>query len=131
VLLLVTTATVLWILALALMALLTSNPTVISHDQLLRSDAVVIGHLVDKSRGRLRIEQVLAGKFATDDDVTIDNWSLVAPPPAGPAYLVPLTRFRQNYIVTVLDGQRAAPLIYPALPETIGKARQILDGPKR
>lgn len=130
-LILASIATALWILALALMTVLTSNPALLSHDQLLRSDAVVIGHPVAGAPDRLRIERVLAGDLTPDDEITIVNWGGVAAHPAGPAYLVPLTRVRQNYAVTVLDGQRVAPLIYPAVPETIGEVKQILERPER
>jgi hypothetical protein len=128
---LVAAATALWVLALAVMAITTSNPTMISHDQLLKSDAVVIGRLAGETRDRLRIEQVLKGDLAAEDEVTVVNWSDVAALPAGPEYLVPLTRFRQNYIVTILKEQRASPLIYRATPETIGEVKRILDEQSR
>lgn len=122
----VAAATALWMLALAAMALLTSNPPLISRDQLLQADAVVVGSVADGSRDRVRIERVLTGEVSPDDVVTVLNWGDVARLPAGPPYLIPLTHFRQDYIVTVLDGQRSPPLIYGAEPETIGEVKRIL-----
>jgi hypothetical protein len=123
---LVAAATALWMLALAAMALLTSNPPLISRDQLLQSDAVVVGRIEKGSRDRIRIERVLTGDFLPDDVVTVLNWGDVASLPTGPPYLIPLTHVRQHYVVTVLDGQRSPPLIYGAEAETIGEVKRLL-----
>jgi hypothetical protein len=123
---LVAAATALWMLALAAMALLTSNPPLISRDQLLQADAVVVGRIAEGSRDRIRIERVLTGDFSPDDVVTVLNWGDIASLPTGPPYLIPLTHVRQDYVVTVLAGQRSQPLIYGAEPETIGEVKRLL-----
>jgi hypothetical protein len=119
-------ATMLWSLALAGMAFLTANPPAISRDQLRRSDAVVTARL-DKARpDRIRIERVLSGGLTADDVVTVLNLPEQSAFAAGELCVIPLSHFRRDYKVTMLEGQRAPPLIYRATPETMGAVKQIL-----
>lgn len=118
-----------WSLALAAMWLLTANPLLVSRDQVLQSDAVVTARLDGAGRGRLRIESVLSGNLAQDDVVTVLNLPPHPELEAGRACVVPLQRFRRDYQVTVLEGQRSPPLpplVYPATPEAIREVNRIL-----
>ena len=108
------------------MTLLTANPSTVSREQVQRSDAVVLGRLVAAGRDEIRIERVLRGDLALDEVVTVLNRGDVTELAADRSYLFPLTRFRQDYVVTTLKGQHASPLIYPAAPETIVTAVEFL-----
>ncbi|MSR59065.1 MAG: hypothetical protein EXS05_15715 [Planctomycetaceae bacterium] len=116
-------AALFWTAWLAVMGMLTANPTAVSSAQVGRADAVVIARLIDPAHNRLRIERALSGKLAAGDVVTVLNFSDIPNVSGEQSYLVPLSFFRDDYLVTVLEGQHAPPLIYPAIPETIEKAK--------
>jgi hypothetical protein len=114
-----------WVLALGALALLTANPVAISREQLEQADAVVLARMVE-GQPRIRVERVLGGNLAPEDVVTVLNLDDVPGISPAKSYVIPLTRFRQDYAITMLRAQRPPPLIYPAGPETIGRARDIL-----
>src|SRR5262245_6074683 len=56
-------------LALLAMDLWTSNPQVVSRDQILKADAVVVARRT--SAGSLRIERVFHGELAEGDEISV------------------------------------------------------------
>jgi hypothetical protein len=112
-----------WLLALAAMVWLTANPQVVSRDQLKHADLVIIGRLVAPGQDRVRVERAIAGEIPVDTEITVLNLAAVAGIKPDQSYLLPLTFFRRDYRVTTLEGQQAAPLVYPATPEAIAVAK--------
>jgi hypothetical protein len=119
-------AVIVWTLGLAALTLFTANPTTIGRDQVMQSDAVVTAQLVEAGRDRVRVEQVLLGEVAAGEVISVLNLLEVPGLSIGMTYLLPLSQFREDYVVTTFAGQQSPPLIYPATPETIAEAKQAL-----
>ena len=115
-----------WSLALAAMTFLAPRPSAVSADQVRLADAVVIGRFAERGDDHLQIERVLSGDLAAGDVVTVLNLTRAPLLAEGGDFVVPLTHFRQDYVVTLLDGQRDPPLIYRATPETIDQVKRVL-----
>jgi len=120
-----------WILALAAMAWWTANPPMFSHDQVLKSDAVIIGRRVDASDDRVKVERVLYGAIKPEAELKVLNLRDVAGLTPETSALVPLSHFRHDYRVTKLEGQQVDPLVYPATPLYVDKVRETLRNARR
>ena len=60
------------------------------------------------------------------EEVRVVNLADVPDLSTDRSYLFALSRFRHDFEVTTLEGQRPAPLVYPASPEAIEQAKSIL-----
>ncbi|HLJ11249.1 MAG TPA: hypothetical protein VKU82_08670 [Planctomycetaceae bacterium] len=107
------------------MDLWTANPRVVSRDQILKSDCVVIARRLEK-QGRVEVERVLAGDVAPGEELRVANLSGAARWDDGRPRILALSRSRRGYVVTELPGQQAGPLIYPAEPGVIDEIKAIL-----
>ncbi|MBA3315493.1 MAG: hypothetical protein M3552_06470 [Planctomycetota bacterium] len=115
-----------WLGFLSVLALLAANPATVNREQILRSDAVVVGVAESpaKSGVWLRVEETLAGSEIPSrlrlEGVPADQFALKQ------RYIVPLIEDRGRYAVTpappALKGMR---LVYPAEQETINAATKI------
>jgi hypothetical protein len=128
-----------WSGTLVVMAITSANPTLVSRDQILHADDVIVARIDDPERDSVRVERVLSGKLAVDDRITVLNLrdamlpgvlprrDRKSPPPhlkaVDKSLVLPLSRFRQDYVVTVLDGPV---LVYPAEPRFIDPIRKLL-----
>jgi hypothetical protein len=115
-----------WSLTLLVMAWQTSNPVVVSPDQLLNSDVVVVARRVAAGDDHVRVERVLHGAVAERDELHVRNLKGVGGMADDQSYLLALSQFQGDYVVTTLAGQRAAPLVYPLSPDTIEAAKSII-----
>lgn len=122
---------IVWIIALAAMAWWTANPPMFSHDQVLKSDAVIIGRRIDASDDRIKVERVLYGAIKPDTEIKVLNLHDVNGLTPETSALLPLSHFRHDYRVTLLEGQQVDPLIYPATPLYIDKVRETLRNARR
>jgi hypothetical protein len=114
-----------WWVALAVLAVFTSNPVTLNRVQILSADYLASGTVVDLSAGEISIEKEwkqrgLAGR------IHVDNL-----PPTGArqgrAYLLPLEKIGVGgfrVAPTKLPGQ--APLIYPATGEAFKQLSALL-----
>ncbi|MFN0052040.1 MAG: hypothetical protein ACKV0T_07610 [Planctomycetales bacterium] len=119
-------AAVVWTITLAVMGWTTANPLALSIDQIRQADAVVVGRLAEGTPPRLHIEQVLSGPLQVDDEPPVLNLPEASGIDAEGSYVVPLSRYRQGFRITLLDGQMAPPLVYRATPETLDRVRRLL-----
>ena len=117
-----------WIVALVLMWLTTANPLVVSRAQLRLSDAVVVARVVDRERDVVEVVRVLHGEVKPHDRLTVLNLSPLELPPGEQEWIMPLSSFRGDYRITELDGQRAAPIVYPATGPAIEQTKLLLQG---
>lgn len=115
-----------WSLTLLVMAFQTANPLVVSRDQLLKADAVVIARRIRAGDEHVRVERVFHGNVAAGDELRVLNLAGLAGMAGDQSYLLPLSQFRRDYVVTTLEGQRAAPLVYSISPDTIEAVKAIL-----
>lgn len=121
----------LWSLALLLMDVLTTGRPVVGPGQLLQADVVVIATLDAADQERVAVERVFKGDAAEGSRLRIINLHEVRRLETGRPYIFALTRIRNDYTVTKLDGQKGDLLVYPSLPATIEQTKAILrDNPK-
>jgi len=104
----------------------TARPRVISRDQILSADAVVIARRVSAESDRIRVERVFRGTVAEGDSLRVVNLGEVPLLVQDQDYVMALSRDRQDFAVTTLEGQRAGPLVYASTPPTIEEIKAIL-----
>ena len=115
-----------WSLALLLMDIGASRSRIVSPDQISKAHVVVVARRVDSASDRIRVERTLRGDLPPDHEVRVLNLADVTDLSDDRSYLFPLSRFRNDFKVTELEGQRASPLVYPASPDVIEQAKAIL-----
>jgi hypothetical protein len=115
-----------WSVTLLVMALQTANPLVVSRDQLLKSDVVVIARRVRAGDDHVSVERVFRGNVAAGDKLRVLNLADIGGFADDQSYVLPLSPNSDGYVVTTLDKQRAAPLVYPVSPDTIEAVKSIL-----
>jgi len=108
------------------MDIATARPQVISHDQILSADAIVIARRDSAESDRMRVERVFRGSVAEGDVLRIVNLGEVQGLRPHQDCLLPLSRDRQDFAVTTLPGQRVPPLVYASSPATIEQVKSIL-----
>lgn len=115
-----------WSLALLLMDIWTARARIVSPGQIAKAHVVVVARRVGAASDRIRVERVLRGDLPSDREVRVLNLADVPDLSNDRSYLFPLSRFRHDFKVTELEGQRDAPLVYPASPDIIEQAKSIL-----
>ena len=120
-------ATAVWFLFLLLTAIETANPVTVNRKQLLASDALVVAVPGPSSDGAvsLTVERSLAG-VRLDGPLEVGG---IEPErfAGGGAFLVPLIRKRDGYLVTPAPAAlNGTPLVYPANDETLRAAEAIV-----
>ena len=113
-----------WWMTLAVLALTTSNPVVVSPDQIGISDVVITGTVPPEGE-LVAVERVWYGEF-DGTEVRVVNLAESAPVEPGQKYLFPISRSGNHYRITTLERQTSPPLVYPATPEALDQLRQIL-----
>jgi hypothetical protein len=119
-------AAVAWSCTLLLMDVGTSNPRLVSRDQVLASDAVVIGRLGRPVTNIIKVERVFSGNAEEGDELQVVNLREVPGLAEGTVWLMPLSAFRNDFVVTTLDGQKVPPLVYEPTPGMVDQVKTIL-----
>lgn len=120
----------LWIAGLILLAVFTANPVTLNRDQVLRSEAVITGQVVDAAQSLVKVERVWRGD-KIGPEIRVENLSVTGAR-GGDSYIFPLSIERSDgrkYRVTESLLPNAAPLIYPATPESAEMLSKILGAP--
>ncbi len=115
-----------WTTALLVMDVTTARPSVVSNDQILRADAVVIARRKAPDSDRVRVERVFRGPVAEGDDLRVLNLGDVRGLSDDRDYVLALSRSREDFVVTKLAGQRGPPLVYATSPTIIEEIKSIL-----
>ena len=115
-----------WSAALFLMDVHTANPQIVSRDQILAADVVVIARRIRPEDGHLKISRVFLGDAKEGDELRVRNLEKTVPLMADRDYVIPLSRIRNEYRVTTLPGQQEAAIAYSATPATIDTVKSIL-----
>ncbi|MGE5195033.1 MAG: hypothetical protein ACM3U2_21275 [Deltaproteobacteria bacterium] len=119
-----------WTTMLLVMDITTARPQTVSHDQILKADVVVLARrMAPKSESesdRVRVERVFRGTVADGDNLKVLNLSDVKEMADDRDYILALSRFRQDFVVTKLEGQRGPPLVYDSSPATVEEIKSIL-----
>ena len=122
-----------WSVALLLMVLLTTGRPVVGPGQLLKADVIVIGKRAKANSEQIEIERVFQGNVEQGAKLRVTNLVDVSGLVPQRSYIFPLTRFRNDYSITRLEGQRSETklLVYPATPDTIEQTKVILRDARR
>src|SRR5262245_18905569 len=115
-----------WSLALLVMDATTARPRVISRDQVLSADAVVLARRDSAESDRIRVERVFRGSVAEGDSLRVVNLDEVRGMVADQEYVLALSKDRRDFAVTTLKGQRDVPFVYASSPETVEQIKAIL-----
>jgi hypothetical protein len=118
----------LWGLALGGMALFTANPVTLNREQVLRSDAVIRGDVVDLEEGQVQVERLWPVRRPVEGE-SLRLANLKATKASnGEAYLMPVSRTADGYEVTRTSLPGEVPLIYPATNEAEAQLERVLEG---
>lgn len=108
------------------LALWQSNPVVLSPLQFERADELVVAHRESNESQHVVVDQVLKGGLEPGARIRIPN----LPPPLAEetrtGLLLPLSPFRRDFRVTVLNEANPVPLVYPASAEVLAQTRRLL-----
>jgi hypothetical protein len=115
-----------WTTILFVMDLTTARPGIVSHDQILRSDAIVVGRRKGPASDRISVVRVFRGPVEEGDEVRVRNLVDVRDMAADRDYILALSQVREDFVVTKLEGQRAPPLVYASSPANIDEIKSIL-----
>ncbi len=115
-----------WTTTLVVMDVMTARPRIVSQDQILKADAVVIARRRAREGDHVRVERVFRGPVAEGDDLRVLNLADVPGMTGDRDYVLALSRFREDFVVTKLAGQRVPPLVYASSPATIEEVKSIL-----
>jgi hypothetical protein len=119
-----------WSAALFLLDLGSSRPKTVSPDQILKSDLVVIARHGAAAGDRVKIDRVYRGRNEPGTEVRVVNLTDARGLVDDQPFILPLTAFRGDFVVTTLERQQVPPLIYPAIPAVIEQVKSILrDAP--
>ena len=116
---------VLWIAALAALAITAANPVIVNRKQVLEAELVVTARVVDRGTGECTIaEQWTPGPRLVA--ITVSNLGETRAVP-GETYVLPLelgAGGRYAVIPPRLSG--APPLVYPATPDVVSQVAELL-----
>jgi hypothetical protein len=115
-----------WLAILLILAVLSANPVTINREQILASDAVIVGVRDRTGTGDwIRVEQQLAGR-GVPSRLQLPHFEKNAFGDLA-QFVIPLRRTRDSFEITpappALDGKR---LVYPASPESLEAVAKIL-----
>ena len=113
-----------WWIALGVLALLTANPVTLNREQILRSQDVVTGKVIDAQRGTVEVEK----QWKQDGLArTIEVDRLIeAGAKESRAYIIPLEKTANGLQVTRSRPPDEKPLIYPATSDAAAQLTQLL-----
>lgn len=121
------TVAFLWIAGLALLAIFTANPITLNRDQILRSEIVLRGTVLDTTQSRVKVDQTWKGSDVPIE-LRVENLAETGAR-VQQSYLLPLSVARgdrRTYRVTESLLPNGAPLIYPATPEAEAMLGELL-----
>lgn len=122
-----------WLVTLGILALRTANPVTLNRSQLLQSDVVLVGRVVEISQSRVahvKVESILAsrpGVLGDDIPATLHLTRGIEQLEPDRPFLLPLTREALRLEIT--PAPLAADetwIAYPASPRVIQVAKKIL-----
>ena len=115
-----------WTTTLLFMDVTSARLQIVSRDQILKSDVVVIARRRAPESDRVRVERVFRGPAGEGDDLRILNLAEVRRIASDRDYVLALSRSRKDFVVTMLAGQRGPPLVYASSPAIIEEVKSIL-----
>lgn len=113
-------------LALWGLALWQANPVVLSPQQFERADELVVAHRESTESQHVVVDQVLKGGLEPGARIRVPNLPPPLPGEGGAGLLLPLSPFRRDFRVTVLNEANPVPLVYPASPAVLAQTRRLL-----
>ncbi|MBC7815712.1 MAG: hypothetical protein IAG10_02305 [Planctomycetaceae bacterium] len=114
----------LWLIGLGVLSFLTANPITLNREQVRSATDVLTAVVEDANAGTVRVEKSWKD-VVSETRLTLPNL-IAANPAAGDRFLIPVSRSRDGWRVTLSMLPDEPPLIYPATPESETQLRQLL-----
>lgn len=114
----------LWVTGLGVLSFLSANPITLNRDQVLSATDVLTAVVEDPKTETVRVEKSWRGT-ASDERLVLSNLHRVKPA-AGDRLLIPVTKSREGWRITLSRLPNEPPLVYPATSESEGQLRQLL-----
>jgi hypothetical protein len=114
-----------WSIALLVMVVQSRGQVNVSPGQIQKADLVVIARPLAGERERLEVERTFKGEAQRGDRIRVWDLADAGDIPAGEPRIFALSRFRDDFALTRLEGQRPdlKPLTYPVTSETIEQVK--------
>ena len=114
----------LWLIGLGVLSFLSANPITLNRDQVLSATDVLTAVVEDPKAETVHVEKSWKGAVS-DDHLALSNLHATKPA-AGDRLLIPVSRSRGGWRVTLSKLPNEPPLVYPATPESEGQLRKLL-----
>lgn len=108
------------------LALWKSNPIVLSPSQIERADELVVAHRESPESQHVLVDEVLKGGLQPGARIRVPNLPPPQPGETSGGLLLPLSPFRRDFRVTVLNEANPVVLTYQATPEVMARTRRLL-----
>lgn len=114
----------LWVAGLGVLSFLSANPITLNRDQVLSATDVLTVVVEDPKAETVRVEKSWKGAVS-EDQLALSNLSATKTA-AGDRLLIPVSKSRDGWRVTLSKLPNEPPLVYPATPESETQLRQLL-----
>lgn len=114
----------LWLISLSVFSILTANPITLNREQVLIATDVLTAVVEDAKAGTVRVEKSWQEQVS-ETRLTLSNLHATRPA-TGDRLLIPVSRSRDGWRVTLSKLPNEPPLVYPATPESETQLRQLL-----
>ena len=114
----------LWLIGLGVLSFLSANPITLNREQVLSATDVLTAVIEEPKAETVRVEKSWKGAVF-EDHLALSNLNATKTA-AGDRLLIPVSRSRGGWRVTLSKLPNEPPLVYPATPESEGQLRQLL-----
>lgn len=114
----------LWLIGLGVLSFLSANPITLNREQVLSATDVLTAVVEEPRAETVRVEKSWKGAVS-EDRLALSNLQATNPR-AGDRLLIPVSRSRGGWRVTLSKLPNEPPLVYPATAESEGQLRQLL-----
>ena len=114
----------LWVAGLGVLSFLSANPITLNREQVLSATDVLTAVVEEPRAETVRVEKSWKGAVS-EDQLALSNLSATKTA-AGDRLLIPVSKSRDGWRVTLSKLPNEPPLVYPATPESETQLRQLL-----
>jgi hypothetical protein len=115
----------LWVCGLGVFSLLTANPITLNREQVLSATDVLTAVVKELDAGTVRVEKSWKGAV-TEDHLALTNLDAINTA-VGERLLIPVSRSRNGWRVTLSKLPNEPPLVYPATPDSEKQLQVLLN----
>lgn len=113
-----------WLIGLSVFSILTANPVTLNREQVLSAADVLTVIVEDANAGTVRVEKSWQ-EVVSEPQLTLPNLPATRPA-TGDRLLIPVSRTRGGWRVTLSKLPNEPPLVYPVTPDSETQLKQLL-----